>query len=317
MRKTILCLFFALLFSSIYAESPHGKGFKMDCGICHNPEGWKFKEKGNTFNHNKTHFPLLGQHKMVNCRLCHPSLVFSEAPRSCVSCHKDMHQGTVGPDCESCHNNQSWIVPNIRQMHQRKGFSLVGAHATADCNFCHKGASQLRFENIRSECVACHKSQYDAAMVFVPGSSMRMRHSEIPVSGDKLDCYRCHNLVGRSWNTNGKGFEHGFFPLKGGHANVSCDRCHYDGFNFKPDRECSSCHSSRRAVGTNPAHSTLFKNHNCSECHNIYSWNSVKMKTHVGFRGGMSKHSGVGCNECHTNDANYKSNCRKCHNFDD
>ena len=322
MRKTILFLFAVLLLSNVIAESPHGKGFKMDCAICHNPTGWTLKEKDNTFNHNKTGFPLVGQHKMLKCRQCHTSLVFSKAVKTCASCHKDMHQGTVGPDCERCHNTRSWIIPNIRQIHQRKGFALVGSHATADCNFCHHGASQLRFENITSDCAACHQYQYDAAIIKVPNPDpifvAPIPHKDLPDQGDPKDCYRCHNMVGRSWNYNGKGFEHGFFPLKGGHANISCIKCHWSG-GFRVNgaklmQECSSCHGTPEEAS--PAHLTVFATHVCSECHNIYSWHKVKMNTHVPFRGGMSKHSSVGCLECHNNDAAFKAECRRCHNFD-
>lgn len=331
MRKAILFLFSVLLLSNAFAAtSPHGKGFKMDCAVCHSPVGWQFKEKDNTFNHNKTGFPLRGQHNMLKCRQCHTTLVFSEVNKSCISCHKDMHQGTVGPDCERCHNTQSWIVKNIRQVHQRKGFALVGAHATADCNFCHHGASQLRFENLRSDCAACHQAQYDAAIIQVPNRDQiyvaPIPHKDLPDQGDKKDCYRCHNMVGRSWSSKGKGFEHGFFPLKGGHAAVACVSCHWGGFNppggdqglpTKLSPECSSCHSSYRGEKVVAAHATLYTKFACSNCHTVLSWNNVKFKMHDSwFKISSGDHKGVGCLECHNNDETYKANCRRCHNFD-
>lgn len=299
---------------SITAESPHGKSLKIECSVCHSPNSWTYK-KNATFNHNKTHFPLRGQHNMTDCRSCHTSLVFSEARTECASCHKDMHQGTVGNDCNRCHTPDSWIVKNVKQLHQEQGFALVGDHATADCNNCHKSASLLRFDNLNSECVACHKTQYDAATIIIPGSTDRIPHSELPTVGSKTDCYHCHNMVGRSWSYTGKGFEHGFFPLKGGHDGLSCVDCHWNGYSNTLSRECSSCHSSYKAEAKFPAHTSAYLNHECSECHTYLGWNIIKFKNHKPWHD-SGEHKNVACLECHNNDVTYKPNCRKCHNFD-
>lgn len=293
------------------ARSPHGKGLRIECSECHDPNGWKLR-KTTTFNHDKTHFPLRGQHKMIDCRKCHTSLVFSETKADCNACHTDIHQGTVGLDCQRCHNTNSWIVNNVKQIHQQRGFALVGAHAAADCKRCHKSASQLRFENMHTDCDACHHQDYEAAVITVPNSTLKGTHRSL---GFNTDCNRCHNMVGKSWAYNGKGFEHGFFPLRGGHANLSCDHCHPDGYNPKPSTKCSDCHSSKQAIQKVPAHNTAFASHECSECHTYLSWNIVKFKNHKSYRS-MSKHKHEGCLECHDNDETYKPNCRKCHNFD-
>ena len=49
-----------------------------------------------SFNHNTTKLPLVGQHIEVNCRQCHPTLIFSEAKTECNECHTDVHQATAG-----------------------------------------------------------------------------------------------------------------------------------------------------------------------------------------------------------------------------
>lgn len=303
------------------AKSPHGKGLHIQCSECHDPNGWKLRTNS-SFNHDKrTHFPLKGQHKMLDCRKCHPTLVFNEAKSDCNSCHTDVHQQTVGNDCQRCHNTSSWLVTNIKQIHQQKGFALVGAHAAADCSRCHKAASQLQFENMHTDCYACHYQVYESAKITEPNivdpSSARTgTHREF---GFNTDCYRCHNMVGRSWAYNGKGFEHGFFPLKGGHANLSCDQCHVFGFGpeNKLDPDCKSCHEGKlyQAKQTYPAHNTAFASHQCSECHTYLGWNIVKFKNHKNWRD-KSKHNGKGCLECHDNNDTWKPDCRKCHNFD-
>lgn len=293
-------------------KSPHGKWFKMDCGECHDPNGWKLR-KNPTFNHDKTHFPLKGQHKMIDCRKCHSTLVFSEAKPDCNACHTDVHQQTVGQDCNRCHTTNSWIVTNIRQIHQQKGFALVGSHAAADCSRCHKAASQLQFENMHTSCDACHHQQYESSTIKQFG--LNATHRSL---GFNNDCYRCHNQVGKSWAYNGKGFEHGFFPLAGGHANLTCDQCHWDGFNTKLSRDCEACHSSYKAWAKFPAHMEggAYTSHACSECHTYLSWNKIVFfGKHKPFRD-KSKHKSVGCHECHNNNLENTHSCRKCHNFD-
>ena len=213
MNKFILLLISFFLIASVFAKSPHGEGLKTDCGACHNTNNWE-QLNPRHFNHNKTRFPLIGQHKTVGCRACHPTLEFSKAKTQCNQCHMDMHEGTVGKDCDRCHTPKSWIVSNVKQIHQQAGFTLAGTHAVTDCNRCHKSASQLRFDNIRTDCYSCHKANYDAT-----------NHR---ADGFGTDCFPCHNMTGRDWSYSGKGFVHGTFPLTGAH-NINCILCHKTG----------------------------------------------------------------------------------------
>ena len=66
-----------------------------DCGSCHTERDWKEPAK---FDHDKTDFPLLGKHVEVECKDCHKSTMFKEAPKDCFGCHKkdDKHEGTLG-----------------------------------------------------------------------------------------------------------------------------------------------------------------------------------------------------------------------------
>jgi len=305
--KLFIFISLFILMSGISAESkksPHGDKLKTECSVCHTTDSWKVI-KTNGFDHNKTHFPLTGQHKQVDCRKCHTSLKFEEASSDCVSCHKDVHENTVGTDCARCHNTNSWIVSNIKQVHQRAGFVLLGSHAAADCSQCHTSASQLRFENRRADCYACHQSNYEA--------TTNPNHKQL---GFGTDCESCHNMTGIDWTVKGKGFDHGFFPLKGGH-NIECTSCHYNNYQENLSTQCSSCHG---VSNDNPiaAHQTKFTAYECNACHNIYSWNNVKFKIHDSWGKIYSgKHKGKwdACTDCHTNDANYAARCNKCHSF--
>ena len=60
-----------LSFNALAAKSPHGEKFRIKCDVCHNPEGWAIKVNSNSFDHAQTNFPLVGQHKAVDCRKCH------------------------------------------------------------------------------------------------------------------------------------------------------------------------------------------------------------------------------------------------------
>lgn len=307
MRQLILFIFIVLATTASAIKSPHGAGFKMECGVCHSTADWS-KIKTGEFNHNKTHFPLVGQHKTVSCKKCHTTLEFSKAKTNCSACHTDVHQGTVGNDCERCHNSNSWIVTKVKQLHRQVGFALVGSHATADCNSCHKSASMLRFDHMSTDCYSCHKAKYNA--------TTSPNHK---TAGFDTDCARCHTMSGRDWSATGRGFDHGFFPLTGGH-NLACDACHENNnYSKKISRECSQCHT---AANNNPipAHRTKYLKYSCGDCHSTQGWAAgVRFKLHDSWFGIYSgKHKGKWskCTDCHNNDATYKANCRNCHDFD-
>lgn len=310
MQRILLIILFISFFLPTKAASPHGKRFNVECATCHVTKDWNtIKRKG--FDHNKTKFPLKGQHVMLDCKRCHSTLIFSEAKADCNACHADVHQGTTGNDCNRCHSTNSWIVTNIKSLHNHAGFPLRGSHETADCNRCHTSASQLRFENIRTDCYACHKTEYN---------STAGKAYDHKVLGFDTDCARCHTMAGMDWNTIGKGFDHGFFPLQGGH-NLDCNECHING-NYKKrlSTDCTSCHSSKKsqAISVSPVHSSIYTRYSCGECHTTQTWNTVKFKQHDGFYpiySGHHKNAWTRCIDCHVNDATYdaKNTCSRCH----
>lgn len=301
MHKLIHIFIFLLFANTVLAEkSPHGQNLKINCTDCHVTENWN-KIKAGTFNHNKTKFPLIGQHNTVDCRKCHTSLEFSQAKMDCNACHTDIHQGTVGQDCARCHTSNTWIVTTVKQIHQQRGFSLVGSHASADCASCHTSASQLRFDNINTDCYACHSADYE-----------KTNHR---ADGFGTDCFTCHNMTGQDWSFSGKGFEHGFFPLTGGHRLQDCKECHTTGeFKTKISPDCYSCHQDTYNATKNPNHSTSGFSKDCATCHSINSWVPATLDHEDFFPIKSGKHSGISCVECHTNTANYSAfSCTDCH----
>lgn len=290
-------------------QSPHGKDFKLNCETCHTTTDWTKIKMG--FDHSKTHFPLTGQHKSLTCMQCHKSLEFKKASTDCAQCHNDVHQNTVGRDCGRCHNTNSWLIQNVRNIHQEAGFPLRGSHETADCRRCHNSASTLRFDNVRTDCYACHRSDYLSTV------GKKFDHQALNFG---TNCERCHSMAGMTWNSIGRGFDHSFFPLTGGH-NITCTECHLNGdFSKKLSQECTSCHADKLPVAkaSYPAHSSVFTQYECGTCHSTASWTSVKFKQHDSFWGiysGDHKGAWKRCTDCHVNNTGYdaRNTCSRCH----
>ena len=287
-------------------QSPHGKAFTMDCASCHNSEGWTYDKKNSTFDHDKTDFPLFGQHKSLECKSCHNSLEFNKAETDCISCHTDMHQQTVGTDCARCHTPESWIVSNITELHERTSFPLKGVHATVDCNQCHQSETLIRFSPTGLECIDCHRSDYLATTI--------PNHSK---AGFSDDCASCHSTLTPDWVTDK--VDHSFFPLTKSHAIDDCTACHKGSTYSDISSQCISCHEQDYNGTLNPKHSAAGFSINCNECHTTDpGWTPVSFNLHDAqyFPIYSGKHNGVWteCIECHKDPNNFASNtCITCH----
>ena len=279
-RYLLLCF---LLFGhfGIQAQSPHGEDFKMNCAACHNNdsweipiENWDFQEPGKprrskmtgwiiaadtfNFNHFNTAFPLLGKHATTDCRLCHESLVFSEAKTQmeCISCHTDIHRNTVGADCARCHSSDNWLIDDITNLHVENGFPLLGEHATATCTDCHISESGLEFPRIGNDCVSCHLDDFMA--------TTNPNHTE---AGFSTNCIECHEMDGTDWNTDTE-IPHDFFPLTLGHDIEDCAACHTGGNFEDTPTDCFACHQMDFESSVNPNHQTAdFANRLCDLSH--------------------------------------------------
>jgi predicted CXXCH cytochrome family protein len=285
-------------------DSPHGSDFKISCNVCHSPKGWELDHEIYSFDHNTTRLPLEGQHNMVNCRLCHPTLVFNEAQTDCSSCHNDMHYQTVGMDCARCHTPRSWIVENITDVHRQSRFPLQGPHFTAQCLDCHPSASLLRFEPLGVECVDCHMQDYQAAV------------NPSHVSGNfSTECMDCHSMTASTWGS--EGFNHSFFPLTEGHALYDCNLCHSGSDYSDISTECFSCHKDDYTTTTNPNHIASGITTDCMECHTTMPGWKPATFDHTSFPLTQG-HALNDCNLCHIqgNYSNVSTDCFSCHETD-
>ena len=267
-------------------QQPHGD-LKTDCGECHSAERWTPVDHAR-FDHGATGFKLEGAHRQARCRSCHESLVFSRVGTACADCHKDAHRGELGSRCEACHSPRSWSNQReMFQVHNRTRFPLLAAHASLDCEACHKGQRQNQYANTPTECFGCHAETY--------ARTTSPNHAQAHFS---TRCEQCHGFAPRGWTTI-VGFAHpATFPLVGQHAGLACSSCHTNGFG-NTSRECAACHEKDYQRAANPNHATGKFPRQCDQCHTGTSWRPAKFDhsvTRFQLSGG---HAGVACDRCH------------------
>ncbi len=147
---------------------------RTGCARCHDATSFRSFENG--FFHNMwTGFPLIGEHRNIDCAACHASLpeadehgrTWGKAEGSaCYDCHSDPHAGQFRrkglTDCESCHASaKSWDDLSFdHNKHSR--FPLEDSHRLLECADCHKpwelegGAEIVRYRPISRQCIDCH-----------------------------------------------------------------------------------------------------------------------------------------------------------------
>ncbi len=292
----IFCI--SVIFFNKQTDSPHGSGFKISCKTCHSPKGWQLDKDIYSFNHSITKLPLVGQHTVVKCRQCHPTLKFAEAKTECNDCHTDIHQATVGLECNRCHTPASWLVNNITGIHQVSRFPLVGAHRTADCSQCHKSESIERYDVLGVNCIDCHRDNYLA--------TTNPNHVQSAMSED---CSLCHQVAAFQWT--GVGFNHTVFPLVQGHSTVKCSDCHTEGSFTNTSTDCYSCHQQDFLATKNPDHNLSKIQTACQDCHTLSPGWKPTIFDHSSFPLKLG-HSTLTCIDCHTG-GNYISTTKDCY----
>lgn len=126
------------------------------CQSCHDDVRWK----GARFDHNQSRFALLGAHAKVECKACHASARFKEAPQACVACHRqaDVHKARLGEACQSCHNARHWKLVQFNHDRQTT-FALTGAHLRVACATCHGAPAPAgrKIAPVATDCGGCHR----------------------------------------------------------------------------------------------------------------------------------------------------------------
>lgn len=225
-------------------DDKHQDSLGKDCASCHTEKSWTESPK---FDHDTSSFPLLGKHAKVECKQCHKSALYKEAPKACIACHKkdDKHNTTLGDKCEQCHGEKDWKTTQGRFEHHRTNFPLRNAHAASrvKCEACHKDLTQQRKTPL--DCVSCHKKddKHEAQQ------------------GPK--CEQCHD--DRSWKVAQFDHTRTRYPLTGRHRVAECTSCHRSLRYKDAARECYACHKKE------DTHQLKF-GVNCQSCHNTRAW---------------------------------------------
>ncbi|UCG60792.1 MAG: hypothetical protein JSV52_10720 [Candidatus Zixiibacteriota bacterium] len=300
-------LFSALAFFSISAvaqDMPH-EDINFECEVCHSLKEWS----GVRFDHaDSTGFVLEGRHASAECKGCHTLTDFSIIDQQCVACHKDIHEAKLGPDCARCHTPDGFTIFNIEDIHAQTNFPLMGRHALADCQSCHRGLPRgdLSFETTR--CVGCHQQNY-----------LEAASPNHVSAGFSTDCDNCHQMS--SWHPAMITEHDIFFPIfSGEHAGEwdDCSTCHINPDNFA-EFSCFGCHEHNQTdtdadhVGI-PAYN--YNSEDCYLCHPRGTADEFVAHDALYFPIYTGAHAAVwdDCSDCHI-DPNDKSvfSCTVCH----
>jgi len=135
-------------------DDPHETQLGQACADCHNETSFDVDVR---FDHDLTHFPLLGRHDEAVCEDCHANHAFLDAPEQCVGCHSedDVHERRLGTDCALCHNPNDWLLWVFDHSTQTQ-FPLDGAHDRLDCLACHREKSDT-VAALSNACGGCHR----------------------------------------------------------------------------------------------------------------------------------------------------------------
>ncbi len=295
----ILCLWVSSLSWAADDANPHGE-ISLACQQCHSTEGWTALRPVLNFDHAKTKFPLIGRHVQVQCLECHTSLKFAETGTQCVDCHLDIHHGQFGNGCATCHTPASWqATEKMEERHQQTRFPLLGVHANVSCQSCHADG---QYVTLPLNCKGCHLPTY-----------RETKNPDHAMAGFSLECMQCHAITATAWK--GATYQHpSSFPLTGGHAIESCNRCHEAAYTTVSS-ECYSCHAADFIATTNPAHEAGQFPHNCAECHNTSGWRPASFDHNLFSFALTGAHVSVNCASCHVGGqyTGISSACWSCH----
>jgi hypothetical protein len=304
-------------------EDAHQGRLGPACARCHSTDDFR-KTAPNTFDHDRTRYPLRGAHGTIACARCHdPKTAWGSKPLfgRCGDCHKDAHAGkaTVGgneADCSACHSLDTFKTSTFGlERHAASDYPLLGAHRRLACDACHPksaqgtsslvlGTSGVLIRRAHARCSDCHADAH--------GGQLASRQ-------DHGACEPCHRVDG--WKPSLFGVvEHKSLklPLEGRHAEIACIACHGNARKGLPplpgglqagsakvalriaEIGCAECHLDPHR-GRFKASSTG-ANSPCLDCHDTRSFrpSHVSVETHQAFSYKLEgAHVAVPCQACH------------------
>ena len=304
-------------------KDPHEGKFGQRCQSCHVVEGWRIVRDGRKDRefHQKTGFPLKGEHEDVECRLCHGPLPGKKAKfkglahDDCADCHLDAHQGQMTiakkgaiTNCATCHTVDGFVPPRFDLAdHEKTDYPLKGAHRAVGCRSCHV-ASQALLDKVPAatrRLLTQQKRQHlFSALQFqlpkVKTDRCESCHKDVHAGQFKATCQSCHEVD----TFRLPKFDHAKtrYPLEGGHAGLACNKCHGADptgvVRYAPlPMTCEGCHED--------IHVGQFSKDNqpavCSSCHLVEAWKKLLFKHQPPFTEFLldGQHATVVCEKCH------------------
>ena len=183
---------------------------------------------------------------------------------------------------------------------------LTGAHAAVDCDACHKGGANSKFQTMSTACGSCHFKDFQA--------TTNPNHVTAKFSTACDTCHSSDNWLNAKFDHSSTGF-----LLTGGHAVPprQCTDCHTNNNYTLTTSACLTCHLKDFQATKNPNHVAANFPSNCLQCHTTAAWQPAKFDhSTVNFvLTGAHTVPPRQCTDCHVNN-NYNltsTTCVSCH----
>ncbi len=303
-----------------HGDQHRGQFARSSCLSCHGQEAWR---PASLFEHDRSAFPLTGQHREVSCEQCHRAIGSTDgdgwtqyrgvASASCADCHQDPHRQRLGDGCASCHVTDGWGQVEIRSFdHDRTRYPLRGRHRDLACESCHGAWSTDPGSNEPGPtmrivgfelCATCH-------------SDPHLGQFRGRADGD--DCGSCHGFEGfMPPRFTPEDHRRGHFPLLGAHQAVPCAECHREVpvaelaaattvFSGDPQpatvrqfrfasTTCVDCHRDPHLGDADP----YLASDGCLSCHRMSGWREIDFDHQQTGYELAGRHREIACRECH------------------
>lgn len=235
------------------------------------------------------------------------SLIILLVLSASLTAQKSPHGESLKTNCDDCHKTSGWKVDlkTLSFNHNSTKFPLVGQHQVAECKQCH---TSLEFAKAQPFCNSCHTDIHEQTV------------------GN--ECARCHTP--NSWVVTNitQLHQQSRFPLIGPHKTADCSSCHKNLLStstslptasllrFDPmGIECYDCHKNNYIATTKPNHKASNYSTNCTDCHNINSFEWAGAGVNHNFFPLKGGHEINDCKKCHTSGvfSGLSNECLSCH----
>ncbi len=278
------------------------------CLACHPTGG-----EGEDFNHDKTGFPLQGEHQGADCTSCHAD-GYEGTSSYCADCHQQEFDEASNPshteldlsdDCALCHEPTPEWEPATFANHNEY-YMIEGAHTEIanNCDECHGND----YINTPNTCYGCHEQDYT--------ETNDPSHTAAQFS---TDCETCHTQA--EWEPATFDHDGQYFPIYSGEHQGEwddCSECHPNPENYA-EFTCIACHEHNQA-DMDEEHSDIsgyvYNNQACLECHPDGSGEGAFDHNTTNFPL-TGAHLSSSCEDCHADGYEGTSTyCADCHTDD-